>query len=74
MKLLTESANAGNADAQFNLAVCYYSGEGTAQDFKKAAEWMTKAAKQGHADAQKNLGFCYELIGNNACAGFACAL
>ena len=42
-------------DAQNNLGVMYYSGEGVPRDTAKAAEWFKKAAAQGNADAQANL-------------------
>ena len=42
------------------MGVCYYNGQGVAQDYKKAVEWFSKAAEQGYASAQFNLGVCYE--------------
>lgn len=41
----------------------YAKGEGTAQDSKKAVEWLEKAAAQGDAGSQKDLGLMY-LEGN----------
>jgi len=52
-------AQAGDPDAQFNLAWCYYNGEGVDKDLKQAVLWYTKAAEQGFANAQFNLGVCY---------------
>jgi len=49
------AAEQGNVDAQNNLGVMYYSGEGVPRDTAKAAEWFKKAAAQGNADAQANL-------------------
>ncbi|EGE27627.1 tetratricopeptide repeat family protein, partial [Moraxella catarrhalis O35E] len=40
----TKAANQGYADAQFNLALMYYEGQGVSQDDQKAVEWYTKAA------------------------------
>ncbi len=48
-------ADAGNAQAQFNLGVMYVQGEGVPKDDAKAVKWYQKAAAQGHADAQFNL-------------------
>ncbi len=49
----------GHAISQFNLGVCYYNGEGVAQDYSKAVYWYTKSAEQGNKNAQNNLGVCY---------------
>ena len=54
-------AEAGDADAQFNLGVMYYQGLGVEQDLKEAVKWYQKAADQGDvAMAQFNLGVMYE--------------
>ena len=55
VELFQKAADQGNADAQNNLGVMYYSGEGVPSDTAKAAEWFKKAAAQGNADAQANL-------------------
>ena len=49
---LTESAEDGNSNAQFNLGLCYAKGCGVKRDFRKAAEWMRKAAENGDEDAE----------------------
>lgn len=49
-------AEAGDADAQFNLAQAYKLGRGVAADLKQAQSWYEKAANQGHEQAQANLG------------------
>lgn len=46
--------------AQLNLGIAYITGNGVAQDDRKAALWFAKAAVQGSATAQYNLGLCYE--------------
>ena len=56
---LATAAEAGGAEAQRLLGVCYYKGEGVARDPAAAVEWFTKAAAQGHAAAQFSLGACY---------------
>lgn len=53
------AANRGDAEAQFNLGFCYYSGYGVSQDFKQAVYWYTKSANQGYAMAQGFLGALY---------------
>ena len=53
-------ADAGDASAQFGLAVIYEKGGGTiAQDLQAAAKWYELAAVQGVAAAQNNLGHMY---------------
>ena len=41
----TKAANQGEAEAQHNLGVMYYEGQGVRQDYYKSVEWYTKAAK-----------------------------
>jgi TPR repeat protein len=53
-------AEQGDADAQSNLGVMYYNGNGVPQDYAQAVKWYRKAAEQGHADAQSNLGVMYD--------------
>src|SRR5581483_8363906 len=57
---LTEKAEAGDAAAQFNLAVLYARGDGVAQDYARAASWFREAAINGNVPAQFNLGVLYE--------------
>src|SRR5690606_15490004 len=55
-----EAAEAGNAEAQYQLALLYYLGRGgIAEDHAAAAEWFGRAAKQGHAKATMRLGDLY---------------
>ena len=56
LRLLAEQ---GDADAQFNLAVLYGSGQGVQQDWVEAARWLRLAADQGHAPGQSALGLVY---------------
>ena len=52
-------AEAGDANAQYNLGVMYSKGEGVLQDYKEAVKWYLLAAEQGDANAQFNLGVMY---------------
>jgi TPR repeat protein len=52
-------AEEGDVDAQLGLGELYLQGQGVAQDFKVAAEWLTKAAEGGHPRAQAMLGGLY---------------
>ena len=56
---LRVKANAGDADAQYNLGVCYNVGHGVPQDSVQGAAWIRKAAEQGLVGAQFNLGLMY---------------
>ena len=53
------SADAGNAEAQFNRGLKCAGGTGAEQDYAQAAEWYHKAAAQSHPLAQFNLGVMY---------------
>jgi hypothetical protein len=56
---LIRDAENGDAEAQFNIGVCYYLGEGVVKNDKQAVYWFEKAANQGHAGAQFNIGRSY---------------
>ena len=60
---LTEAAEAGNADAQYELAMGYITGicKGQMVDVSSADayNWMMLAAEQGHATAMENIGRGY---------------
>lgn len=53
-------AQAGDAEAELQLAILYAKGEGTAQDYPTAAKWFRAAAEQGLPRAQYDLGVLYE--------------
>lgn len=57
---LQQSATAGNAIAQYQLAQSYANGEGVGADLKQAAVWYGKAADQGLAVAEYRLATLYE--------------
>lgn len=52
-------AEQGDAEAQNNLAVVYYTGQGATQYREQAHKWFSKAAEQGHVGAKTRLGFVY---------------
>jgi uncharacterized protein len=52
-------AEAGNADAQYNVGLLYMNGLGVAKNSRIARTLFMAAAKQGQADAQYNLGLMY---------------
>ena len=49
--ILKPLAEQGHVEAQFNLGVMYFHGDGVAQNDAAAAIWFRKAAEQGHGDA-----------------------
>lgn len=49
-------AQAGDADAEFNLGQAYKLGRGVPADSAAALEWFRKAAVQGHNRAEDNYG------------------
>ena len=56
---LRARAEAGDAEAQVDLGVMYFVGDGVPQDYAEAVRWYRLAADQGHARAQFKLGFMY---------------
>uniref|UniRef100_U9V3V1 Protein kinase domain-containing protein n=1 Tax=Rhizophagus irregularis (strain DAOM 181602 / DAOM 197198 / MUCL 43194) TaxID=747089 RepID=U9V3V1_RHIID len=63
-KELWGSAENGDKEAMFNLAICYKNGEGTEKNLEKAFYWYQKAAENaaenGNEVAMNNLAICYE--------------
>lgn len=59
LDLWTPLAEAGDARAQYQLAIMYYRGEGLPQDYETAAAWYRRAAEAGDVDAQLNLGLMH---------------
>jgi TPR repeat protein len=52
---LQREAQAGDPDAQYNLAYMYENGIGVPKNEAKALELYQQAADQGHSEAQNNL-------------------
>lgn len=52
---LQREAQAGDPDAQYNLAYMYENGLGVPKNEAKALELYQQAADQGHSEAQNNL-------------------
>jgi uncharacterized protein len=53
------AAEAGQAEAQFDLGVLYAQGLGVPRDLSEAARWYRQAAEQGNAEAEFALGQMY---------------
>jgi TPR repeat protein len=58
--LFTPLAKAGNAEAQYNLAMLYRTGKGTQKDLSASYEWFRRAADQGVPDAQYYVGYMFD--------------
>ena len=55
----SQAADAGDAEAQFEMGVLHQYGRGVPQDFDRAVALYRKAAEQRHLGAQSNLGILY---------------
>ena len=49
----------GNAEAQYQLGICYANGYGMTIDRRLSVKHFSSAAEQGHAEAQYQLGICH---------------
>lgn len=56
LKVWRPLAQAGDADAQFNLGQAYKLGRGVPQDMNAALDWYQKALVQGHRQAEDAFG------------------
>lgn len=59
MKAWRPLAEAGNARAQFLVALLYYDGKAVPQDYAEAAKWFEQSADRGYTRAQHDLGEMY---------------
>ena len=57
---LKKRAQAGDADSQCNLGVCYAQGEGVEVNHLEALKWYLRSAEQGNAPAMCNVALSYE--------------
>lgn len=58
--MFAELAEQGNSDAQFNLGLCYFNGQGVPQSHDEAVTWFRKSAEQDNPLGQFQLGLCYQ--------------
>ena len=56
-KWYRKAAEQNNADAQYNLAICYERGDGGAEDWVEAYKWLLLAARQGHEAPKEHMTF-----------------
>lgn len=69
--LQTQAAQ-GDANAQNNLGVLYFEGQGVPQDYAKARQWFEKAVTQGQRGRSIISGHC--ITTDRACRRTMCAL
>jgi TPR repeat protein len=55
IKKYKEGVKNGDADAQNNLGIMFYNGEGVRRNYKEAVRLYRLSAKQGYSKAQTNL-------------------
>ena len=58
MEELIKQSEEGNTEAQFQLGLAYYNGNGIEESHEKAFEWWLKAAEE-EVSAMRNLGIMY---------------
>ena len=56
---LIKRADAGDADAQYQVGRCYISGNGMEQDYANAFKYAQLSANQNYAQGENLLGLCY---------------
>lgn len=57
---LKKDADAGKAEAQFTVGLCYERGAGIGQSYSSAAHYYELAAKEGYSIAEVSLAALYE--------------
>ena len=62
MKWYRKAAEQGFAQAQYNLGVMYYFGEGVSVNSIKAYMWWSLAMEQGNESATENLNIIKEVM------------
>ncbi|NGZ26693.1 MAG: sel1 repeat family protein [Magnetococcales bacterium] len=55
-----DKADAGDAEAQYQVAVRYAEGEGVGKNPEEAAKWFQKSADNGDVDAMVMMGILFE--------------
>ena len=51
-----QKAESGDAEAQLQLGLAYYKGDGINKNYSKAYYWFLKSVEQGNNDAKNSLG------------------
>ena len=61
VSLYRQAAEAGYAEAQYQMGRVYDFGNGEEQNYDEAFAWYMRAAEQGHASAQREVGLFYSM-------------
>lgn len=61
LTVLTEKAKAGDANAQNNLGLWYYTGTNVEKNYTTALKYWALSAAQNNAEAIGNMAMCYQL-------------
>ena len=56
MEEIVQKAESGDAEAQLQLGLAYYKGDGINKNYSKAYYWFLKSVEQGNNDAKNSLG------------------
>lgn len=56
---LLSKAQSGDAQSQYELAMCFRKGSGIEKDYRKSFEWTEKAAAQNYEEALFNKAVCF---------------
>lgn len=64
LELFKQSAEKGNADAQYHLAKCLEHGKGVEKNIEEALKYYRQAAEGGNAEAIFSIGQCLENKGD----------
>jgi len=59
IKLKISVAENGDVEAQLNLGLLYFNGQGVSKDYAEAYKWWQKAAEQGRPEAQFMVGVLF---------------
>ncbi|KAK9751084.1 hypothetical protein RND81_02G240500 [Saponaria officinalis] len=59
IRWLRQSACAGHARAQYQLALCLHHGRGIERNLPEAAKWYLRAAERGYVRAMYNASLCF---------------
>lgn len=51
LRIIRPLAEQGSAEAQYNLGIIYFTGQGVPRDTAEAAKWFRRAAERGDATA-----------------------